>query len=369
MSTAIQLTSRFDHFKEKINPAKNAFDLLDDVGANFATHFQADQTQRVEAEKSADQRLKDQQPKESLPRWDERPIASSYAQRGRGQAETAQREAIQEKQITEKSTEGKSPEVVSANSEEALVKEKGLNALKSVLIEAKESRQIFSRLQNFSAESALQAPNLSTLSENILSQIRGTPAGSNGAKVSEVNRGVLSSMQDGKATEQTKGKALQKSQAGRYQNEINRLKQQLMDQMRFELRMAVRNGVGDVNVRLNPHFLGSVNIQLHMDASSASAHFLVENQTVKGLLQAHSSELKEGFSEKGFSLEAVEVSVSNQDGSEDGTSNAFTSIEDQKVAKEWLNSFKKFGQEELENNENNAEETVVQSDQLLNVVV
>lgn len=125
-----------------------------------------------------------------------------------------------------------------------------------------------------------------------------------------------------------------------YQEKIEDLKQKIARQMRFELKMALKKGLGEVRMRLKPEVLGQVKIQLILEQGSARAHFQVESQSVKELMLSESKQLEDALLEGGFESQEIDVQVDERG---QGKSS------DQELLRDWINSF-----EELEGDEETA---------------
>ena len=123
-------------------------------------------------------------------------------------------------------------------------------------------------------------------------------------------------------------------------------------------------------MKLNPRVLGEVKISLLVEQGQITASFVVENQSVKELLQRSLGQLQQMLGDQGFDIDQIDVSVSDQnsEGSESGK--AFASVEDQKAAREYLASFAglngRGGDGSLEIDSDQEEAT--DPDQILNVV-
>lgn len=82
-----------------------------------------------------------------------------------------------------------------------------------------------------------------------------------------------------------------------------------------EVSMKVGKDVSEMMIKLNPKDLGNVSLKISLKNEQLVAEFSVENKTVKEVLESRLDDLKTALSDKGFSIEALDVSV-NQDANE-----------------------------------------------------
>jgi flagellar hook-length control protein FliK len=68
-----------------------------------------------------------------------------------------------------------------------------------------------------------------------------------------------------------------------------------------------------MEVVLNPHNLGKVNLSIVSKNGDVSAKFIVENEMVKEALEINMESLKERFDKQGITVNAIEVVVAEGD--------------------------------------------------------
>ena len=98
-------------------------------------------------------------------------------------------------------------------------------------------------------------------------------------------------------------------------------------------------------MRLRPEFLGEVKVKLVMNQNETTAQFIVDNNSVKEILQRHLPSLQEALAEKGIHAKSMEVSVSSDGGMNNSNGGSHTSVADEQAAREWIGSFRKVDME------------------------
>lgn len=168
-----------------------------------------------------------------------------------------------------------------------------------------------------------------------------------------------------------KPEVLDKPTEAQLEQRLEQLKSKVIEQVRFRLKMAMDGKVGKVQMKLNPQFLGNVQISLSMEDSALTAQFVVDSQTVKDLLTRNAPNLQQALNEQGLQLEDVEVNVAGDQMQDGGSGKGFASTEEQKAVREWLGSFYHAdGGEDIPQAEVELppQEESVSTDQSLNVV-
>jgi flagellar hook-length control protein FliK len=72
----------------------------------------------------------------------------------------------------------------------------------------------------------------------------------------------------------------------------------------------VGKDVSEMMIKLNPKELGNVSLKISLENEQLVAKFNVENQTVKEVLESRLDDLRTALSDKGFTIEGLDVSVS-----------------------------------------------------------
>ncbi|MDF2550442.1 MAG: hypothetical protein K0S07_1509 [Chlamydiales bacterium] len=117
---------------------------------------------------------------------------------------------------------------------------------------------------------------------------------------------------------------------------LEKLRENVFKQVEIKLKVFAGQK-GEMNIRLTPPFLGQVRVKITLDGQNAQAHFVVENQSVKELLEQSFDSLKDSFKGQGIDLSHCEILTAGS-GQESGQKNAHSSGENQKVARDWLGS-------------------------------
>ena len=189
------------------------------------------------------------------------------------------------------------------------------------------------------------------------------------ARISSLNSEGLSldkKMEMKSLSKQSEGKQTQKAT---YEDpRMERLRARVLEQVRFQVKLKLNGQVNEALLKLKPDMLGSVSVKMQMEGKQVYAHFIVETQTVKDILQRDLSSLQDALIERGFEVNGVEVSVSQEQATEGKGGRAFHSHEDISSAKQWVGSFYKVGgQEEVE--ATTEERSSSDPNQTINIVV
>ena len=76
-----------------------------------------------------------------------------------------------------------------------------------------------------------------------------------------------------------------------------------------EVSMKVGKDVSEMMIKLNPKDLGNVSLKISLKNEQLVAEFSVENKTVKEVLESRLDDLRMALSDKGFTVEGMDVSV------------------------------------------------------------
>ncbi len=76
-----------------------------------------------------------------------------------------------------------------------------------------------------------------------------------------------------------------------------------------QISMNVGKDVSEMMIKLNPKDLGNVSLKISLKNEQLVAEFSVENKTVKEVLESRLDDLKTALSDKGFTIQGLDVSV------------------------------------------------------------
>ncbi len=107
----------------------------------------------------------------------------------------------------------------------------------------------------------------------------------------------------GKEAAQVSEAANQMSTAERVENILNQVKE--------EIKISVRQEVTSMELQLHPASLGKVGLHIEAKAGALTAQFVAENAQVKQALESQVTELKETLASKGIRIEEVEVTLAS----------------------------------------------------------
>lgn len=122
---------------------------------------------------------------------------------------------------------------------------------------------------------------------------------------------------------------------------LEKLKSKIIQQVRSQMKIVLRKSNNEAILRLKPEMLGKINVKIEIESSSrVTAHFVVENNTVKEVLQKDTSILRQSLEDRGLEVDQIEIDVADR---EESNGRSFHSAEDRAAVKEWTGSFRKFG--------------------------
>ncbi|MBW7956324.1 MAG: flagellar hook-length control protein FliK [Deltaproteobacteria bacterium] len=78
------------------------------------------------------------------------------------------------------------------------------------------------------------------------------------------------------------------------------------------VRISVRNGGGEVRMKLNPENLGELSIKLNLSNGAVTAEITAESHEAKALLEANSSMLKDSLAQQGLTLRECVINVNSR---------------------------------------------------------
>lgn len=204
-----------------------------------------------------------------------------------------------------------------------------------VTLSSQESINILQNLQQLSQATKVQAPNPASLSTPLLDAIKGSNPQMARSLEAARPTGALAAVERAQAAQKA-AKAQGPQQAKKPHTRLEELKEQVVKQVRHQMRLALRGSAQEVRMALRPGFLGNVKIRMLMEKSSLNASFVVENQTVREMLQRSADQLQELLADSGLDLESLEIEVADDALSGDGKQHAST--EGKEAIKEWFGS-------------------------------
>lgn len=85
----------------------------------------------------------------------------------------------------------------------------------------------------------------------------------------------------------------------------------IMRQVTDSVKVNITEDVTEMELRLHPASLGTVNMQVNSQNGQVSAHLTVQNEQVKAILESQLIKLQETFAEQGTKVDSIEVTVAN----------------------------------------------------------
>lgn len=87
----------------------------------------------------------------------------------------------------------------------------------------------------------------------------------------------------------------------------------IMDQVTDRIKLNITEETTEMELRLHPASLGTVNLQIASNGGVVTANILVQNEAVKSVIESQLVQLLETFEEQGQKVEAIEVAVAGYD--------------------------------------------------------
>ena len=85
--------------------------------------------------------------------------------------------------------------------------------------------------------------------------------------------------------------------------------QEIMDQIMDYMKVQLKPEMDQLEMQLHPETLGTLKIQLVSKGGEVTAHFQVQNESVRAAIESQMTVLKNTLEEQGVKIEAVEVTV------------------------------------------------------------
>lgn len=381
-------------FKE-FDTSKQVFTLLDETSENFREKLDDAIAIRTESEKtSKESKARIQDKRESDLQWeslngdirfgDPKDQINKHIKDGKSYDKKNAAKALKTlspqqplpdtgKEVETQNAEGNKKSSIEILNKEA-PKSSSPTPLHPLNVDAKESAKVLASLQSISKLTQVSAPNYEKMSDKLLSIVKGSSGKPGKAneffKVAQEASSSINEASSKKESVQNKTKLM--SSARDYMEKIQKMKTQAMEQIRFQMKLAVQRGVGEVSIHLKPEYLGQVKIHMLLEASSASTRFLVENQAIKELVLENTESLKESLSDRDIELGELEVFVSEDQEKNSEGGRSFNSFEDRELLNEWLHSFYRYDaaatSARVDEEDSSEEAIIVETDELLNIV-
>ncbi len=93
-----------------------------------------------------------------------------------------------------------------------------------------------------------------------------------------------------------------------FMNSFERV-QDIMNQVRDQIRISVNQETTTMEMQLNPESLGKVGLHIESKAGNVTAQFIAQDESVRAALETQVAELKNTLQEQGIKIESVEVTI------------------------------------------------------------
>jgi flagellar hook-length control protein FliK len=241
-----------------------------------------------------------------------------------------------------------------------------------VKILKQDSEKLSKKLQDISNKTAVQLPNMQNLSQHVISSLRSNNSPLVKAIEAPQNNQAIASNTTDKGSVKKEALA-QKSPPPKtdYSEQIDKMKNKVIKQVRMHLKLLLKEGGNEVQIKLKPAFLGNIKISINVEQESRVSQltFQVQNESTKELIQNNLQQLKEAFEEKEIDLQ--NVNVETDDSRSDLYEQSANNKEDLEQSKKWISSFKTLNIETKDSDEPLASESegdVEDPDQIINIV-
>ena len=89
--------------------------------------------------------------------------------------------------------------------------------------------------------------------------------------------------------------------------------QDIMSQVRDQIRISVNQETTTMEMQLNPASLGRVGLHIESKAGNVTAQFIAQDETVRAALESQVAELKKNLQDQGIKIENVEVTLASRE--------------------------------------------------------
>ena len=89
--------------------------------------------------------------------------------------------------------------------------------------------------------------------------------------------------------------------------------QDIMNQVRDQIRISVNQETTTMEMQLNPESLGKVGLHIESKAGNVTAQFIAQDEGVRAALETQVAELKSSLEQQGIKIESVEVTLASRE--------------------------------------------------------
>jgi flagellar hook-length control protein FliK len=89
--------------------------------------------------------------------------------------------------------------------------------------------------------------------------------------------------------------------------------QDIMNQVRDQIRISVNQETTTMEMQLNPESLGKVGLHIESKAGNVTAQFFAQDESVRAALETQVAELRKNLEEQGIKVESVEVTLASRE--------------------------------------------------------
>ena len=89
--------------------------------------------------------------------------------------------------------------------------------------------------------------------------------------------------------------------------------QDIMNQVRDQIRISVNQETTTMEMQLNPESLGKVGLHIESKAGNVTAQFIAQDESVRAALETQVAELKSSLEQQGIKIESVEVTLASRE--------------------------------------------------------
>ncbi|MDF2577574.1 MAG: Flagellar hook-length control protein FliK [Chlamydiales bacterium] len=191
-----------------------------------------------------------------------------------------------------------------------------------------------------------------------------TPTSAENLVASSVNREIK---QNGE-TASNSGQTVSQSNESAV-DKFEQLRDAVVKKIEFQLNlMSSRRKINEIEMRLDPAYLGKLRVKLSLEAGKMTAMLTVSNQSAKELLESSKATLQKALTNTGIDVENVQVELAQQESFKgDSQGKRHVSVEEWRSSRRFRQSFRTLDGEKTSTDIN--ESVSVASDSLLNVVV